>query len=467
MNTNKKVVLVGTGFVGMSMAYAMMNQGGVDELVLIDVLKDKAKGEEMDLSHGLPYAPQKMDIKAGDYSECKDANVVVITAGLPQKPGQSRLELAVSNTKIVKEITEQVMANGFNGVFIIASNPVDLMSYVVAQVSGLPKSRVIGSGTVLDTARLRYLIAEYLDVSSKNVHAYILGEHGDSSLVPWEYCYVGCKSIIDIMKDNNHPMEDLKKIHDEVWKAAYEIIEKKRATYYGIGMALNRIIKAVLNDENSILTVSTYQNGEYNQEGMYIGVPAIINKNGVKEILELKLNAEDQAKFNHSCDIMKENIENENAQKYIEILENKSKKLKNLTEDLIEASKISSGNETVNLQKLNFAEMILQANGEFAEKYESKDLKLISKIEKEGIFAQLDSKKMWRVLENIYNNAYKHSLEGTRIYVNVEQNDKIVFTMKNISKEELNITPEELMERFVRGDKSRTSGGNGLRSFNS
>mgnify|MGYP002548022838 FL=1 len=171
--------------------------------------------------------------------------------------------------------------------------------------------------------------------------------------------------------------------------------------------------------------------------------------------------------INYANLLKKENIENENAQKYIEILENKSKKLKNLTEDLIEASKISSGNETVNLQKLNFTEMILQANGEFAEKYESKDLKLISKIEKEEIFAQLDSKKMWRVLENIYNNAYKYSLEGTRIYVNVEQNDKIVFTMKNISKEELNITPEELMERFVRGNKSRTSGGNGLRSFNS
>mgnify|MGYP004638470327 FL=1 len=311
MNTNKKVVLVGTGFVGMSMAYAMLNQGGADELILIDVLKDKAKGEEMDLSHGLPYAPQKMNIRAGEYSECKDANVVVITAGLPQKPGQSRLELAVANTKIVKDITEQVMASGFNGVFIIASNPVDLMSYVVAKVSGLPKSRVIGSGTVLDTARLRYLVAEYLDVSSKNIHAYILGEHGDSSLVPWEHCYVGCKSITDIMKDNNHPMEDLKKIHDGVWQAAYEIIEKKRATYYGIGMALNRIIKAVLNDENSILTVSTYQNGEYNQEGMYIGVPAIINKNGVKEILELKLNKEDQAKFDYSCNIMKDNIKNE------------------------------------------------------------------------------------------------------------------------------------------------------------
>ena len=290
MNTKRKVVLVGAGFVGMSFAYSLLNQGGVDELVLIDVNKDKTIGEEMDLSHGLPYAPHKMDIKAGDYDECKDANIVVITAGLSQKPGQSRLELAVANAKIMKEITQNVMNNGFKGIFIVASNPVDLMTYVVAEVSGMPKSRVIGSGTVLDTARLRYLIAEYLQVSSKNVHAYILGEHGDSSLVPWEHCYVGCKKMIEIMKDNNHPMEDLKKIHDEVWKAAYEIIEKKKATYYGIGMALNRLVKAIINDENAILTVSTYQNNEYGQEGMYIGVPAILNKDGVKEILELKLN---------------------------------------------------------------------------------------------------------------------------------------------------------------------------------
>lgn len=311
MSTNRKVVLVGAGFVGMSMAYSLLNQGGVEELVLIDVNKDKTVGEEMDLSHGLPYAPQKMKIKAGEYEECKDANVVVITAGLAQKPGQSRLELAVANAKIMKDITQNVMKSGFNGVFIVASNPVDLMSYVVAEVSGMPKSKVIGSGTVLDTARLRYLIADYLEVSSKNVHAYILGEHGDSSLVPWEHCYVGCKKIIDIMNDNNHPMEDLKKIHDGVWQAAYEIIEKKKATYYGIGMALNRLVKAVLNDENSILTVSTYQNNEYGQSGMYIGVPAIINKNGVREVLQLKLNKEDQEKFNHSCEIMKQNIENE------------------------------------------------------------------------------------------------------------------------------------------------------------
>ena len=304
MKSKRKVVLVGAGFVGMSMAYSLLNQGGVEELVLIDVNKDKTIGEEMDLSDGLPYAPHKMKIKAGDYSECKDANIVVITAGLAQKPGQTRLELAVVNAKIMKEITQNVMANGFSGVFIVASNPVDLMSYVVAEVSGMPKSKVIGSGTVLDTARLRYLIAEYLQVSSKNVHAYILGEHGDSSLVPWDHCYIGCKKMIDIMKDNNYPMDDLKKIHDGVWQAAYKIIEKKKATYYGIGMALNRLVHAVLNDENSILTVSTYQNNEYGQEGMYIGVPAIINKDGVKEILELKLNDEDQAKFNHSCEIM-------------------------------------------------------------------------------------------------------------------------------------------------------------------
>lgn len=309
MNTHRKVVLIGAGFVGMSMAYSLLNQGGVNELVLIDVNKEKTIGEEMDLSHGLPYAPHKMTIKAGDYEDCRDANIVVITAGLAQKTGQTRLELAVENAKIMKSITESVMESGFAGIFIVASNPVDLMTSVVADVSGMPKSRIIGSGTVLDTARLRYMIAEYLEVSSKNVHAYILGEHGDSSLVPWEHCYVGCKKIIDIMQDNNYPMEDLRKLYDSVWKAAYEIIDKKRATYYGIGMALNRIIKAILNNENAILTVSAYQNGEYGQKGIYIGVPAIINRDGVKEILQLKLNVDDQAKFNYSCEIMKDNYD--------------------------------------------------------------------------------------------------------------------------------------------------------------
>ena len=171
-----KIVLVGTGFVGMSMAYSMLNRGGIEELVLIDIDKEKTIGEEMDLSHGLPFAPQKMVIKAGDYDECKDAEIVVITAGVAQKQGgQTRLELAQVNTKIVKDITKNIMASGFNGVIIVASNPVDLMAYVVYKVSGLPKNKVIGSGTVLDTARLRYMVADYLKVSSKNVHAYIMG----------------------------------------------------------------------------------------------------------------------------------------------------------------------------------------------------------------------------------------------------------------------------------------------------
>ena len=314
-----KIVLVGTGFVGMSMAYSMLNRGGIEELVLIDIDKEKTIGEEMDLSHGLPFAPQKMVIKAGDYSECKDAEIVVITAGVAQKQGgQTRLELAQVNTKIVKDITKNIMASGFNGVIIVASNPVDLMAYVVYKVSGLPKNKVIGSGTVLDTARLRYMVADYLKVSSKNVHAYIMGEHGDSSFVPWKHAYVGCKSIIDIMKDGNHPMEDLDKIHKNVVNAAYEIIERKKATYYGIGMSLNRLVRAILDNENSVLTVSTYlENGKYGQDDVYIGVPAIINENGVRELLELDLNKEEQEKLDNSCKIIKQ-MRKDSIEKIIE-----------------------------------------------------------------------------------------------------------------------------------------------------
>ena len=313
----RKVVLVGTGFVGMSMAYAMLNRGGVDELILIDINKDKTIGEEMDLSHGLPFAPQKMVIKAGDYDQCKDAQVVVITAGIPQKPGQSRLELAQTNTKIMKEITENIMASGFNGIIIVASNPVDLMTYVVSKVSGLPTNQVFGSGTVLDTARLRYLMADYLKVSSKNIHAYIMGEHGDSSFVPWDHAYLGCKKIKDIMKDNHHPMNDLKKIHQGVINAAYEIIDKKKATYYGIGMALSRIVKAVLENESAILTVSTYlKNGDYGQDDIYIGVPAVINSKGVRELLYLELNEEEQNKLDNSCKIIKQ-MREENIDKLL------------------------------------------------------------------------------------------------------------------------------------------------------
>ena len=195
MIDKRKVVLVGTGFVGMSMAYAIVNQGiGVNELVLIDVLKDKAIGEAMDLSDGIPCSPSHMTVKAGEYADCSDADIVVITAGLNQKPGQTRLELSTANAKIMKDITTQIVESGFKGIFLIASNPVDIMTKVVQEVSKFPTNRVIGSGTALDTSRLRYQIGKYLDVSSKNIHAYVMGEHGDSSFVPWEHAYVGCKS---------------------------------------------------------------------------------------------------------------------------------------------------------------------------------------------------------------------------------------------------------------------------------
>lgn len=308
MIEKRKIVLVGTGFVGMSFAYSLLNQGGVNELVLVDVVKEKAEGEAMDLSHGLSCAPSRINIKSGDYSECRDANIVVITAGVAQKPGQTRLELATINAKIMKEITENVIASGFKGIFIVASNPVDIMTYVVAKVSGFPKNKIIGSGTVLDTARLRYILGEYLAVCSKNVHAYIMGEHGDSSFVPWSHCYVGCKNVKEILMDKHTDLSVLDDIYKDVQQAAYEIINRKKATYYGIGLALTKLVKAILNDENQILTVSTRLDGEYNHKDIFIGVPAIINRKGTRELLELKLSEEEQAKFDASCETLEKTI---------------------------------------------------------------------------------------------------------------------------------------------------------------
>ena len=308
----RKLVLVGTGFVGMSMAYAILSQGaasGVNELVLIDVLKDKAIGEAMDLCHGLPCSSSHMKIKAGEYSDCADADIVVITAGLNQKPGQTRLELSEANAKIMKDITIQVVNSGFKGIFLIASNPVDLMTKVVQEVSKFPTGRVIGSGTALDTARLRFMVGEYLNVSNKNVHAYIMGEHGDSSFVPWEHAYVGCKKVTDILEDAGKDLSDLEKIHIEVRDAAYEIINRKKATYYGIGLGLAKIVRTIMNDTNEILTVSAYLNNQYGQNDIYIGVPAIVNSNGARELLELDLSPENQEKLNNSANILRENME--------------------------------------------------------------------------------------------------------------------------------------------------------------
>ncbi|NLC97316.1 MAG: L-lactate dehydrogenase [Erysipelotrichaceae bacterium] len=309
MKKDRKLVLVGTGFVGMSMAYTFLSTGGVDELVLIDVDTEKAIGETMDLQHGLPYARNNMIIKAGGYEECANAEVVVITAGTAQKPGQTRLDMTATNAKIIKSITESIMESGFDGIIVVASNPVDIMSYVVQKVSGLPESRVIGSGTLLDTARLRYLMSEYLGIAPSNIHALIMGEHGDSSFVPWTHAYIGTKNLLDYLDEEGRELSDLHEIYHQVQQAAYEIINRKKSTYYGIGLALNRLVQAIFNDENAILTLSVAQNGEYGHSDLYTGVPALINHEGIQKIIKLPLNEVDQAKFDQSANTLKEIIE--------------------------------------------------------------------------------------------------------------------------------------------------------------
>lgn len=303
----KRVVLVGTGFVGSSYAFALLNQGVTEELVLIDINKEKSEGDAMDLNHGMPFAPSPMKIWFGNYEDCKDADLVVLTAGANQKPGETRLDLVEKNTKIFKNIIDQVMASGFNGIFLVATNPVDILTYATWKFSGLPKERVIGSGTILDTARFRYLLGEYFHVDTRNVHAYIIGEHGDTELPVWSHAFIGCRPIADMMKEKQqYKQEDLDEIFVNVRDAAYQIIERKGATYYGIAMGLVRLTKAILQNENSVLTVSAYLEGQYGQNDIYIGVPAIVNRNGIREVVELQLNEEEKEKFTHSATVLKD-----------------------------------------------------------------------------------------------------------------------------------------------------------------
>jgi L-lactate dehydrogenase len=312
--TKSKVVIVGTGFVGMSYAYALVNQGTIEELVLIEVNKDKAEGEAMDLNHGLAFAPRKMTIKAGDYSECKDAGLVVITAGVSQKPGETRIDLLNRNAKIIQSVTKSIMASGFDGIILLASNPVDILTYVAWKESGLPSGKVLGSGTSLDTARLRYEISKYIHIDARNIHAYILGEHGDSEFVCWSKAYVGTKPMLDVIESMKEiEFEDLDHIYIKVRDAAQEIIKKKNSTYYGIGMALVRITNAIFDNENSILPVSVYNDGVYNiDKDLYIGLPAVLNRDGVHHVVNLKLSEDEQAKLTKSAKILKSSLDQMN-----------------------------------------------------------------------------------------------------------------------------------------------------------
>ncbi len=311
-NIRRKVAVIGTGFVGSSYAFAMVNQGIANELVLIDINHEKAEGEIRDLNHGMPFA-SPMKIWAGGYEECKDADLVVITAGANQAPGETRLDLVGKNVAIFKKIVGSIMESGFDGIILVATNPVDILSYVTWQLSGLPKERVIGSGTILDTARFRYLLSDYFKVDSRNVHAYIMGEHGDTELPVWSHAQIGSVSVQKFLGLNSieeaaeHP--DMKNIFESTRDAAYHIINRKGATYYGIAMGLVRVTKAILGDESSILTVSALMEGQYGVEDVYIGVPALVNKDGIQRVIELDLSEVELQQFQHSAKVLKETRE--------------------------------------------------------------------------------------------------------------------------------------------------------------
>lgn len=295
-----KVVLIGCGNVGMAYSYALVNQKVyVDELVLIDVNKNKAMGEAMDLNHCVAYSPSKINVRVGDYGDCGDAKIVVIAAGANQNPGETRMDLIYKNSKIFKEIVSSVVDSGFDGIFVVATNPLDVMTYLTLKYSGFKPNKVIGSGTTLDTSRLRYMLSERIGVCPKNIEAYVIGEHGDSEFIPWSNVNIAYKKISDII-----PKEELDKIENDVRNAAYEIIAKKGATAYGIGMCLVRITSAIIENKKIILPVSSWDSNN----NLCISTPAIVGSNGVDEKIFIPLSDEEAAKLTNSINVIKDAI---------------------------------------------------------------------------------------------------------------------------------------------------------------
>ena len=311
---NRRVALVGCGMVGMSFAYALLNNDICNELILIDVNKEKARGEAMDLNHGLAFTNSHMKIHAGTYEDCKMADLVVITASLgSRKPGQTRFAQLNDNVKLLKSFIPRIGASGFDGVFLVASNPVDIMTRVTYELSGFPAGRVLGSGTTLDTARLRYLVGDYFHADPRSVHGYVIGEHGDSEFVPYSQLYLSTKHVSEFFTDERFKdqfnEEDMNDIVEKVKNSGAEVIASKGATYYGIGMALVNITRAIFGDENRLMTVSSRLNGEYGLRDVYLGLPAFVNRNGVRMILPLNLTEEEQAKLKKSYDVLKESYD--------------------------------------------------------------------------------------------------------------------------------------------------------------
>lgn len=303
----RKAVVVGCGFVGSATAFALMQSHLFSELVLLDVNFDKADGEAKDIAHGIPFAGA-MQVYAGTYDDVADAAVIIVTAGANQKPDETRLDLVHKNVEIFKSIIPEIAKRNFQGILLIVSNPVDILTYAALKLSGLPEHRVIGSGTVLDTARLKYQLGQHLSVDSRSVHAFIIGEHGDSEIAVWSSSNVSGIPLNDFCEMRGHydHVASMKKIAEQVKTSAYEIIAKKHATYYGIAMSVKRICEVIVRNEKSILPVSTMMHGEYGIEGIALSMPAIVGLDGVETHVPIVLDEEEQKQLRHSAETLKQ-----------------------------------------------------------------------------------------------------------------------------------------------------------------
>lgn len=301
-----KVVLIGAGDVGVAYAYALVNQGTVDHLAIIDIAEKKLEGNVMDLNHGVVWAGSNTRVTKGTYEDCEDAAMVVICAGAAQKPGETRLQLVDKNVKIISSIVKDVMANGFDGIFLVASNPVDILTYTTWKVSGLPRHRVLGSGTVLDSARFRSMLGEMYETAPSSIHAYIIGEHGDTELPVLSSATIAGVSMRRMLAKDPELEGRLEKIFEQTRDAAYHIIDAKGSTSYGIGMGLARITRAVLQNQDVALPVSAYLDGEYGQKDIYIGTPAVVNRRGIRRVVELELTDHEMERFTHSANTLRE-----------------------------------------------------------------------------------------------------------------------------------------------------------------
>lgn len=306
----RKVAVIGCGFVGSASAFALMQSGLFSEMVLLDSDADKAEGEALDISHGTPFA-RPMKIYAGSYDDIVDAAIIVVTAGANQKPGETRLDLVKKNVEIFKNIIPQISQRECHGIILVVSNPVDILTYTALKISGFPSNRVIGSGTVLDTGRMKEILGKMLKVDSRSIHAFIIGEHGDSEIAAISSANVSGTPLDDFCKSHaGGEIKDLDKIAEEVKNSAYEIIERKHATYYGIAMSVKRICEAIVRDEKSILPISSIMEGEYGIEDVALSMPAIVGKDGMERKIPIALNYDELNKLQESAKTLKQVIQN-------------------------------------------------------------------------------------------------------------------------------------------------------------